>query len=528
MSTPTRRFSDANFSSGGPSRSVLQMLLEEINNNNDNAPGRPRAESLSYSKTRAGPICRPHCCQAPSAWVGGNSAAEDARKKLRALDEARQRKKSSDCLRSTPESADGPDEQIFPQRGFKSVPPDLTQPKTFQLMFGDVQFGRAATWSNTDEPSPTSECPPNNMQCKREREWSYSSSQDVMLKRIRIGSPDGRLSDRQHSLSDGGDTIMRGGGPIVISSAHPHQSGPVERNARRSASFAEQSVARHISSLRHLEEVSQSPGYPSTPCRSYSSIDGSASPSTTPAWMKPFHLVDEDKSIYMNVHGEDWRDHQLCLQCFRRHGNFHRMMPYGCEVCGQDEILKGHYWELPDREPRLPTPNSRSSSTSAASYTSTSTASTASSSQASIFSTLSRSSSRSAPPPEHFYAGRPGEGVQRTAHLFAAGLVFGTYDLGSGRRGAISSPSAMYYEGAYERVNLEDRRCVEWKGEEGGGDDDDGKDGGGRGNASGGRCEQGEENARTEDDGDDEEYSEIRFSPFDDRGNGDGENEEAG
>lgn len=172
-----------------------------------------------------------------------------------------------------------------------------------------------------------------------------------MLKRLRVDSPHRQLSDRQHSFSDGGDTMMRGGGPIVISSPHPQQHNFRERKLHScSTSFAEQSVVHRPSSFRPLDDVPRSLRFPATPRRSFSPMDGSASPATTPAWMKPFHLVDEDKSIYLNVHGEDWKDHALCLHCFRRHGNFHRMLPYGCEVCRQDEILKGHYWELPDRE----------------------------------------------------------------------------------------------------------------------------------------------------------------------------------
>jgi hypothetical protein len=144
---------------------------------------------------------------------------------------------------------------------------------------------------------------------------------------------------------------MRGGGSIILPSARPQQSCSIElKHHLCPASFAEKHAADRASSFRLLDNNLQTLQSPCTPRRSFSPMDGSISPATTPAWMKPFHLVDDDKSIYMNIHGEDWKYHPLCLDCFRRHGNFHRILVRGCEVCGQDEILKGHYWELPDRE----------------------------------------------------------------------------------------------------------------------------------------------------------------------------------
>jgi hypothetical protein len=52
-----------------------------------------------------------------------------------------------------------------------------------------------------------------------------------------------------------------------------------------------------------------------------------------------------DISIYKNVHGEEWKQNSLCLDCFRRHGSFNRILTYGYEVCGSDEMLDSHYWE---------------------------------------------------------------------------------------------------------------------------------------------------------------------------------------
>lgn len=108
------------------------------------------------------------------------------------------------------------------------------------------------------------------------------------------------------------------------------------------------SLAR-LSTFSSVEERPKRSPPPSTPQKPFSPASGMGSPAATPAWMKPLHLVevDDDKSIFMNVHGEEWRDHSLCLYCFRQHGNFHRVQRYGCEVCGREEILKNHYWEEP-------------------------------------------------------------------------------------------------------------------------------------------------------------------------------------
>lgn len=71
-----------------------------------------------------------------------------------------------------------------------------------------------------------------------------------------------------------------------------------------------------------------------------------------------------------------------------------------------------------------------------------------------------RSHSRSASPapPTDFYAGlgaNAGAGQMATAGLLVGGGI-----LQEGRRGAISGPSSSYYEGKYERGNLEGRSGI--------------------------------------------------------------------
>jgi len=88
MTTPNRRSSGVPLHNLAPSGSFLQQLLEEISGagtptglrDRATPQGTPRAQPVSTGSRRS-----------PSAWVGGTSIAEDARKKLRAADEARLR-----------------------------------------------------------------------------------------------------------------------------------------------------------------------------------------------------------------------------------------------------------------------------------------------------------------------------------------------------------------------------------------------------------------------------------------------------
>ncbi|KAF2250406.1 hypothetical protein BU26DRAFT_301133 [Trematosphaeria pertusa] len=122
--------------------------------------------------------------------------------------------------------------------------------------------------------------------------------------------------------------------------------------------------------------------------------------------------------------------------------------------------------ESPTRElqPAIQSPHSPASpqdppNLSQSSVRSICSASSKCSNPSSLFSHASTSSSGSTSPapPLHFYASLPSTEWGRTQHLYDSGLVFGTYDLGNGRRGGISGPSSSYYEGKYERANKEGR-----------------------------------------------------------------------
>jgi hypothetical protein len=76
-----------------PSRTLLQKLLEEINGAPTPTASRNRSSSIFSQPPRTRPV-----------WVGGASIAEDARRKLRAADEARMRHGTSNAMDGTASS----------------------------------------------------------------------------------------------------------------------------------------------------------------------------------------------------------------------------------------------------------------------------------------------------------------------------------------------------------------------------------------------------------------------------------------
>lgn len=96
--------------------------------------------------------------------------------------------------------------------------------------------------------------------------------------------------------------------------------------------------------FRTTPKHAYTPFRPSTPRRSPTPSDAD-SPSAAPAWAQPFHLVEDEVSIFKNAHGDRAQENPLCLHCFRQHGEFRMMVERHCTVCGRNEILEGHYWE---------------------------------------------------------------------------------------------------------------------------------------------------------------------------------------
>ncbi|KAF1969314.1 hypothetical protein BU23DRAFT_571687 [Bimuria novae-zelandiae CBS 107.79] len=347
MSSPTRRPSVAYIPATGPSATLLERLLQEINDKDvprsdpvfpsNNSP-RPRKDSHIVSG-KASLSCNipPPSRKSSSLWAKGGSVAEDARQKLRALDEARQRKPSFKAGQFLGQAASS---EFAVSR---KASPALPSP----LMFTDFQFNRATTVSATDLPSPASQHRNSYFAARGKRERSGAYSSDLLTKRLRQASfSDMASRDREYCSPNTPPGMVKGGGPIVttrISSAT--SSDPVLRS--ETLPEIPSSPPSPLYEFRSTPKQAYKPVPPATPHRSPTPSDaGSAG---TPPWARPLHLVEEDVSIYKNVHGDKAKEHPLCLYCFRQQGEFCRMIKHHCEACGGDEVLEGHYWEAPFR-----------------------------------------------------------------------------------------------------------------------------------------------------------------------------------
>ena len=148
MSTPSRRLSGASyFTNSGPSRSVLQKLLEEINGSE--TPTAPRDVDTPQVTPRP---------RSDSVWVAGGSMAEDARCKLRAADEARQRKLAENNTNGL-SSNETPSQPRRHSTQFGMQPRASTSGTTIWKVprsstFKEVEFGglTASTTANTTSP----------------------------------------------------------------------------------------------------------------------------------------------------------------------------------------------------------------------------------------------------------------------------------------------------------------------------------------------------------------------------------------
>jgi hypothetical protein len=98
MTTPHTWSHSTGASDAGPSRTLLQKLLEEINLASNAKAIHNECASRSPTSTRTS--SHNH---SPSVWVGGTHVAQDARRKLRTADEAHQRKLSTNAVDGTPD-----------------------------------------------------------------------------------------------------------------------------------------------------------------------------------------------------------------------------------------------------------------------------------------------------------------------------------------------------------------------------------------------------------------------------------------
>lgn len=106
MSSPSRHNSGVPLTDAGPPRSVLQQLLEEINGP-DSPPTTPRPTPPHTYTLKS-------VSRTASVWSGGGSIAQDARAKLRIMDEARQQKVSSSSTDFTSEDPAPPPSRRHP------------------------------------------------------------------------------------------------------------------------------------------------------------------------------------------------------------------------------------------------------------------------------------------------------------------------------------------------------------------------------------------------------------------------------
>lgn len=158
MSSPAFRTGSGQLSFGGPSRTVLQNLLGEINGDNRtaNAPlDAPSSQCVPSS--RSGSTSK-SSRRSPSAWANGRPAAEDARTKLRALDEARRQRDLVVSLCNAEMDAIRPQRNVLPGRAAASASTGNIQQKLPPTV-EDMQLGRSTTMPLIDLPLPTTEFP---------------------------------------------------------------------------------------------------------------------------------------------------------------------------------------------------------------------------------------------------------------------------------------------------------------------------------------------------------------------------------
>lgn len=158
MSSPSHHTSHCSLSSGGPSRSVLHRLLEEINGDSGTTTTSDEFGQLYSLKSRDSSVADYSRCHSTSVWLDGEYVADDARNKLRAMDEAHQRKQADKGRISALPS-------VFPQQHdsvLSNVEALATRPhhgRASSPSFLGVQFRASSTSPTLDMPSPSSEQP---------------------------------------------------------------------------------------------------------------------------------------------------------------------------------------------------------------------------------------------------------------------------------------------------------------------------------------------------------------------------------
>jgi hypothetical protein len=401
MTTPNGRPSLRSCNDDGPSGSFLRQLLDEINGTvtpitrRVTTPATPGSlpPSRGTGSGRAGSI-----------WVGGTAVAQDAREKLRAADEARLQKTSSreGCNEVwaqppagtlTSHSHTVPSSPVHPYYGLNSnAAPSRPRPTLSSLQIPSSRFITQPTMLDNDiaransplmfvdsdissTPSP-SEAPSSAVTVSsseattapsRRGSWcrdfphfgKRSRSPEAMPRMITKKMRTMTLPDTWCPTASGNNTSMF------------QNTEFIERAALAPfCSYNPQDQLPELSSFRPVTTTSpgaiESPPRPKTP--TWASAQGrsatsSPEPRETPSFARPLHLTDSsiivaknaqgdewvnNISIYKYVHGDEWRRNSLCQPCFRRHGQFQRILTHGYEACGLYEALDSHFWEPSD------------------------------------------------------------------------------------------------------------------------------------------------------------------------------------
>lgn len=165
MSSPSPRPSVTHIAGIEASSSILHRLLREINDNDAprSDPIFPTSDGLRSRNGSAASSRRASLnpnnalleCRKSSVWAKGGSAAEDARQKLRALDEARLSKQST--IAPQPDSPAASPVASISRKLSAAFPPSF---------FADIQYNRAATFPVAGPMSPTSEVA-SDLPCER-------------------------------------------------------------------------------------------------------------------------------------------------------------------------------------------------------------------------------------------------------------------------------------------------------------------------------------------------------------------------
>ncbi|KAF1935743.1 hypothetical protein EJ02DRAFT_360827 [Clathrospora elynae] len=440
MSTPSPRPDPTSFGNTGPPGAFLRQLLNDIHGRTSPTPlripnslqGTPRARPYSCSTTS-----RP----ASSAWVGGNSIAQDAREKLRVADEARFQKTKSPNKDYKPGGRRTFPRALGSQSHTSSSSPGTPKPTGFSEATVTTPATKSTLYATAYDGSTDSAAPPRSrpvlarlqipssrfitqasfsdndiagahsplMFCDSDISSTPSPSEDptsaVTVETDATSAPES-ASCRSASLSPGKRGRASDFMPQMMTKRlrtmtfpktqtrgfNQRETGTVlpprgisgdNRRVIRDPAFIERAPAPMVKEIHpgqfrnELPELSSfrpdiansqgsAPARPITPFRaaarraSMPCQSPTPEPAETPPFARRLHLMDtsivihstssgeewvSDYSIYKNEHGEEWKQSSLCLQCFRRYGSFNRILTYGYEVCGCDEMLDSHYWE---------------------------------------------------------------------------------------------------------------------------------------------------------------------------------------